>query len=513
MVTSTLLKSRGVLGVALFLVAVTGCRDFQAAYDECLQEGKCLLPDGGLLQDGGGKDDGGVPDSGTPDSGTPDSGTPDSGTPDSGTPDSGTPDSGTPDSGTPDSGPTEPPDSGTPDSGIPLPPDSGMDDGGMDDGGMDDGGLPDGGPTTDCDAGFAPCTSTNDAGIITGEASGCSDGLCLRHEYALSGPYEFQGLWGSGPEDVFMAARARPGFEAPAQVVRFSKNGFSATTVDLPGFQPFRLQGTGPDNLWAINEAPASGPCWLGDEHLAAPYASPMLHCPSPLFRFDGQQWAPVGYATNGWSTIQPPALLTGVDSTWVASNNQGLLRWSGALWQTEPASLGTVGPLAALWGDSSGPRIGVGNGSLPLAGFQQPTPWMDWTGSPLLESGRFVAIAGPDEKHLYAATASEVLRWVEGGGWQSEFTIPYLSGPSPAVQDIWVSRDGSDVWVTLATTYVLRKHDGEWSVVQLPVEPGFSALQVEGFDTPAGDLWITGTQSHGSFFGTIAHHYERQDP
>jgi len=105
------------------------------------------------------------------------------------------------------------------------------------------------------------------------------------------------------------------------------------------------------------------------------------------------------------------------------------------------------------------------------------------------------------------------VLRWVQGGGWQSEFTVPYLSGPSPAVQDIWVSRDGNDVWVTLGTDYVLRKHDGVWGVVQLPVEPGFSALQVEGFDTPAGDLWITGTQSHGSFFGTIAYHYERQDP
>jgi hypothetical protein len=310
-----------------------------------------------------------------------------------------------------------------------------------------------------------------------------------------------------------MAARARPGFEAPAQVVRFSKGGFSATTVDLPGFQPFRLQGTGPNNLWAINEAPASGPCWLGDERLVSPYSSPMLHCPSPLFRFDGQQWAPVGYATNGRATIQPPALFTGVDSTWVASKDQGLLRWSGALWQLEPAKLGKVGPLSALWGDTSGPRIGVGNGSLPLAGLQRPTPWADWTGSPLLESGRFVAIAGPDEKHLYAATASEVLRWVEGGGWQSEFTVPYLSGPAPAVQDIWVSRDGSDVWVTLGTAYVLRKHGGEWSVVQLPVEPGFSALQVEGFDTPAGDLWITGTQSHGSFFGTIAYHYERQDP
>ncbi|HVG63789.1 MAG TPA: hypothetical protein VNA24_34815 [Hyalangium sp.] len=488
MVTSTLLKRRGVLGVAIFLVAVTGCRDFAAAYDKCLTEQTCYLPDGGLLQlDGGGEDDGGTPDSGAADSGTADSGTADSGTADSGTADSGM-------------------DAGGMDAG-------GMDAGGMDDGGMDDGGQSDGGPSTNCDGGLAVCTSFDAVEIVVREFSVCSSGLCLRQEYALSGPYEFQGLWGSGPKDVFLAARARPGFEAPAQMVRFSEDGFSAMTVDLPGFQPFRLHGTGSDNVWAISEAPASGPCWLGDEHLTGPYASPLLHCPSPLFRFDGQQWAPVGYATNGWTTIQPPALFTGLDSTWVASNGQGLLRWTGALWQLEPVSLGTVSPLSALWGDTSGPRIGVGNGSLPLAGFQPPAPWADWIGSPLLESGRFVAIAGPDEEHLYAATASEVLRWVQGGGWQAEFTVPYFSGPSPAVQDIWVSGDGNDVWVTLGTDYVLRKHDGAWSVLQLPVEPGFSALQVEGFDTPAGDLWITGTQSHGWFFGTIAYRYERQDP
>src|SRR5207237_666226 len=145
----------------------------------------------------------------------------------------------------------EPPDSGMDDGGVPLPPDSGMDDGGIDDGGVDAGGLPDSGPIPGCDAGVVPCTSTDlDAGIARPESSECSDGLCLRHEYDLSGPCEFQGLWGSSPQDVFLTARARPGFEAPAQVVRFSKNRFSATTVDLPGFQPFRLQGTGPDNVW-----------------------------------------------------------------------------------------------------------------------------------------------------------------------------------------------------------------------------------------------------------------------
>jgi hypothetical protein len=332
MVTATILKRAGLLGAAVFIVVAFSCQDFGAAIEECKDAGTCFpdedgdgLPD---KPDGGGKDDGGTADSGTADSGTADSGTADSGIPD-------------PDAGTElDAGVD--PDAGVTDSGVIV------------------------------DAG----TDASDASVTLQilDIPACASGLCLRHEYTLGGPYEFQGLWGSSPEEVFLAARARPGVEAPVQVVRFSEGRFSAASVDAPGFRPSRLLDTG-------------------------------------------------------------------------------------------------------------------------------------------LDKDSLAVIAGPNEEHRYGVTASEVLRWVPESGWQSELSIPRLGGQAPAVQDIWVSQDGGDVWITLRTSYVLRKHDGAWSVVHLPVEQGFLALQVEGFDTPAGDLWITGIQSYGSFYGTIAYHYERQEP
>jgi hypothetical protein len=487
------------------VVAFASCRDFEEAYLQCVDAGTCI-PDG--------TGDGGRPDGGNIGTDGGNTGT-DSGTPDSGTPDSGTPDSGTID--IPDSGTINPPDSGTIDtldSGTIDTLDSGTIDSGMLDSGTPDttdSGTPDAGPFTPVDSG----TMIADAGATLQalEVNGCTDDLCLRHKYTLKGPYEFQGLWGSSPDDVFLAARARPEFQAPAQVVRFHNGRFAATTVDLPGFQPFRLQGTDSANVWAINEAPASGPCWLGNEPLANPGASPLLHCPSPVFRFDGQSWAPVAYAIRGEMTIQPPALYTGPESTWVASSDQGVLRWTGGTWQQESTLLGPGDQLSALWGDTSEPRLGVGGDSHQLAAFRQRTAWGTWAQASSMASDPFVAIAGPDEKNLYAATASEVLRRAPGDWWQTELTAPQLNGQTPKVQDIWVSADGSDVWVTLQTSYVLRKHQGEWSVVHLPVAPGFAALQVEGFNTPRGDLWITGTEPSGPFFATVAYHYERLEP
>jgi hypothetical protein len=356
---------------------------------------------------------------------------------------------------------------------------------------LPDAGETDAGSPPECpDAGFQPGLNPGPAPCPdqqTKAEDNCSEDLCERHKYTLSGPYEFQGLWGASPEDVFLAARARPQAQVPSQVIRFNGDRFAAEPVLLPDFQPFRLQGSGSDNLWAINEAPAAGPCWLSDKSKT----SPVFYCPSPVFHFNGASWAPVPSASHEPIPIQPPALHVGPDSTWVASSDQGLLRWTGSMWLREPSHLAGSDSLHALWGDDSGPRI------RPQGGVTAPV----------------VAIAGPSEEHLYAATSSEVLRWVPGQGWQSETFAHQLDGRAPSVQDIWVSADGNDVWVTLNTAYVLRKLHGAWHVLQLPVPPGFQALQVHGFDTPAGDLWITGTQSHDDqLSGTTAYHYVRQE-
>ncbi len=502
MVNRTVLGRAGWLAAVATLLALTGCRDFDRALADCFDAGRCIPdePDSGTNTDSGTPtgNDGGMDGGTTPGNDAGDDG---------GTlpiPDAGD-DGGTlpiPDAGS-DGGPLPLPDAGDDAGPLPLP-----------DAGDDAGPLPDpdaGTPDAGLDSGTV--VVTKDAGAEADAGFACESGMCLRDQYTLDGPYEFQGLWASEPDDVFLAARARPEAQAPAQVVRFQDGRFSATTVDLAGFQPFRLQGTGPDNLWAINETPVSGPCWPGNEPLSGAVPGPLLHCPSPVFRFDGQRWAPVDSVTNGPFTIQPPALYTGPDATWVAGSGDGVLRWTGSMWLQEPVGMDSGDQLSALWGDSSGLRLGVGSDSHHLGVFRQRTSWGAWFRAPSLEANPFIALAGPDEKNLYAATSSELLRWMPGDWWQPEMTVPSLHGETPAVQDIWVSADGSDVWVTLKTDYVLRKHGGQWSVISLPVEPGFSALQVEGFDTPQRDLWITGTWSSGPLPGTSAYHYELQEP
>lgn len=448
MMNPTFLRRGGWLALAVGTATVlfVSCRDFETAFDDCQDAGRCVpdedyLPDGGVIHHDGGTDGGTTPgnDGGTDGGTTPgNDGGMDGGT----TPgnDGGTDGGTTPgnDAGM-DAGDEPSVDAGNDagsDAGMDAGEDAGTDAG--DDAGADagDDGGSDAGPVT-ADSGTTAPDASMDSTVLN--ENECTAGLCLRHKYTLTGPYEFQGLWGSGPDDVFLAARARPEVQAPAQVVRFSHGSFSASTVDLPGFQPFRLDGTDPANVVAINEAPVSGPCKPSEEPLDEANASPLLHCLAPLFHFDGKSWTPAGYATR--------------------------------------------------------------------------TSWGAWARFPILERTPFVAIAGPDEKNLYAATSSLVLRWTPEQGWRPEVSVPVLDLQPAKVQDLWVSGDGTDVWVTLKTSYVLRKHGGQWSVIQLPVAPGFSALRVRGFDTPAGDLWVTGTWSSGFSFGTEAYHFERQEP
>jgi hypothetical protein len=57
-------------GLALLtLLATAGCYEFDAAFEQCLREGRCTLPDGGLHPEADAGGDGGQGDGGTPDSG------------------------------------------------------------------------------------------------------------------------------------------------------------------------------------------------------------------------------------------------------------------------------------------------------------------------------------------------------------------------------------------------------------------------------------------------------------
>ncbi|MFL5344538.1 MAG: hypothetical protein ACJ8AT_07080 [Hyalangium sp.] len=379
-------------------------------------------------------------------------------------------------------------------------------DGGLPDGGLPDGGSPDAGPPADPFEGEPPGTCSLDAG------------LCLRSSKELlynNGPtFTFRGLWGSRPDDVFLAT------DDGKNVMRFDGGFPNIDSVAYLNIYVQRLHGTDATNVWAISNQSYYGPCG-GMPLMPVPNPSGGT-CPTPVARYDGQGWLQLTQADDAGVSITPPALYTtGPNSTWVATSNSGALRWDGQTWVEEPASTSSYySTIKAFWGPpASAPTFAVGGGYNygEYGDYWRRGSDGGWDGPNQINvaSNILVAIAGPNEQNLYAVGGQNlVLQWdSRNNAWRAETlpTLPPLNPPQSnrQAQDVWVSADGTDVWVTLDTNYVLRKHNGSWSVVTLPVPPDFQAVQVTGFEN--GDLWFTGVRnSSGIENGTTAYRFRR---
>jgi hypothetical protein len=428
MSNSNILKHMSWLGgIALFL-AFMSCRDFDAAFAKCQQDGTCSA-DGGSLGDGGPQNDGGT----------------------------------------------------------------------QSDGGTQNDGGADGGPVIIVDAG----SCNLDAGLCPLST--------YEHLYGGSATGKIHALWGS-PTDVFLAT------DDGAKVVRFNGTTFTdqGAINHLSAF-PYRMHGTGPNNVWAINENPGSG-C---DGN---PYPYPGSECKLPIVRFDGTNWLKLNPVDNG-PVIQPPALFTaGPDATWVATPDATALKWNGSIWQNEPASPGNMGGnihMRAFWSSTgTAPEMAVGGyndffsgGSGNYWERQAGGTWLGPKDFNPLSVPYLKAIGGPSKDHLYAAggkSSVTVLRFDRANNlWRLESPFPSLPATTQSVEvmDMWVSGDGQDLWIVLQTSFALRKHNGTWYVVYLPVDPEFQALSVEGFGN--GELWITGVQ-YSSPSGSFAYRYLR---
>ncbi|KFE72113.1 hypothetical protein [Hyalangium minutum] len=231
------------------------------------------------------------------------------------------------------------------------------------------------------------------------------------------------------------------------------------------------------------------------------------VNCPSPVYRFTDGTWTQVAYG-DGTSQLQPPAIFAAEPSkAWAAAKTGDVVRWDNGSWSAEPLNLGTGAAPKAFWGDVAAPRFAVGADSRQSAATWQRTS-NTWSGPATLSSGPFIAISGPSEDHLYAATASSVFKW---NRTTSQWDLDTPASGQATIQDLWVSGDGSEVWVALNSATVLRKQGPDWQMLTLPVAPTFMAYRIIGFDTPDKDLWITGTHDSQAFKGTIAYHFSRQ--
>lgn len=231
------------------------------------------------------------------------------------------------------------------------------------------------------------------------------------------------------------------------------------------------------------------------------------VSCPSPVYRLADGSWAPVAYG-DGSSQLQTPAIFAAEPTrAWAAAQSGDVVRWDNGSWSAEPLNLGTGAAPKAFWGDTSAPRFAVGADSRQSAATWQRTN-NTWGSAATISSGPFIAISGPSEDHLYAATASSVFKW---NRTHSSWDLDTSASGQASIQDLWVSGDGSEVWVALNSATVLRKQGPNWQMLTLPVAPTFMAYRIIGFDTPDKDLWITGTHDSQAFKGTIAYHFSRQ--
>jgi hypothetical protein len=399
-----------------------------------------------------------------------------------------------------------------------------------------DGSTTDGGGTTNDGGTTGDGGSQTDGGADAGtqqppdlDGGTCYSavGLCLLNKYEAlynTGASGFiHALWGSAPNNVFFAT------DDGKRVVRYNGTSFSAPTdVTHLAATPFRMQGTSSNNVWAINRM-------LDFDCGGDPYSgsSGSGNCELPVIRFNGSSWTGLP-STDGGPLIQPPALYTtGYDSTWVATSNGHALRWDGNQWIRELSSAGDdfADQIMAFWGPDpqAPPTLAVGQAGDYMfsseAGFWRRQSNGTWEGPSTITLSPtpppLKAIAGPNLDHLYAVGGFSnvtVLRWdVPSTRWKTENQL--LPNPLPnngqprEVMDLWVSSNGTDVWIALNTSYVLRKVQDQWSVLQLPLHSQFRAVQVEGFDN--GELWITGYIPHGNGpeSGTYAYRFYRLPP
>lgn len=391
--------------------------------------------------------------------------------------------------------------------------------------------------------------------------------LCLKHECPIEGDYELSGLWGSTASDVFLAARSRASSPGPAWFIRFDGTGFTSEQVGDTGFQPWRLHGSSADNVWSMNETASAcsarklgvvsadagpvdedggvvdagtevdaGPLDAGtvDAGTSGPLdagatvdAGPIVDadagvdgglpgdpdagtgtpiCPSPVYRFTTGGWAQVAY-DDGKSQLQPTAIFAAEPAqAWAVSPSKDVVRWTGNGWTPESFNLGADAAPKAFWGDATAPRLAVGAQGSVAATWQRTNG--TWRGPTTSSSSPFIAISGPNEEHLYAATSSAVFKWDPA---TSQWALEPIPAGQTTIQDLWVSSDGNEVWVALNSASVLRKQGTDWQTLSLPVAPTFKAYRIIGFDSPDRDLWITGTHDSQAFTGTLAYHFSRQ--
>lgn len=185
------------------------------------------------------------------------------------------------------------------------------------------------------------------------------------------------GVWGSGPDDVYVVASDVSGGR-PGEILHFDGEGWQSVAV-VPDSangsqrQPFKVWGTGPDDVWVVGTGALvmhfDGEQWTDlPPPVAATTTLFTVHGTGPddVFAVGGFGNATVArFDGEAWSDDSPPPAdiapgFTGVfahpEHGVAAAGNQGAIWWRGDDgWAPDPRTPATTWSFHAAWIDPDG--------------------------------------------------------------------------------------------------------------------------------------------------------------
>ena len=276
----------------------------------------------------------------------------------------------------------------------------------------------------------------------------------------LPSSYAINGLWGSGPKDVWAVGTT------PSTIMHY--DGSVWTAAANPNLNPLtRIWGSGPTDVWALG-------------------GSSLLH-------YGGSAWSAV--SGSGLATFNSGAT-TGPTNIWVAGDSGQVVHFDGNSWTPafsapEVWSSMWAGSPSDIWGLNAAGSLYHYNGQ---AVTKDP--------SPLFTGKTLTSLWGTAPNDVWVASLTEVFRW-DGTAWTAQVTdsgvmLGGISGSGGAGgPDAWFAATSGRVFHHKGTADCLASHTC-WSLA--PTPSMFTGVLRAIWGSSASDLWAAGD------FGGISH-------
>lgn len=293
--------------------------------------------------------------------------------------------------------------------------------------------------------------------------------------------FEFRDVWAAAPDDVYVAGGSE------MRLYHWDGARLSALATTGEAGQPDLVEGTGPDDIWAIDVtrdlvAHFDGVRWTGSS-LPEPFETNALVVPSPgeawvvgrdgrRLRWSGAAWEQIGSVTLAGAEFMWGS---GDDDVWASTTDVGPQHFDGTRWTVRDVGMGRIA-FRGLWGfgpDDVWTVSGIGGYHWDGRG---------WTHHRLLAS----------LSSIWGAASDDV--WFVGGGggmahWDGAALTELVPSPTrDTLNAVWGFAE-DDVWAVGAGGTILRYDGSTWSEMTSPT----TELLMSVWGAAPDDVWIGG--------------------